>query len=259
MNRKRIESILALACIGLFLGPARAAESAKPVEGDPYLLDYCVVSGQKLGSMGEPVVYDHEVREVRFCCDGCLPKFKESPTTYTKRMDEAMVEQQKPYYPLDTCVISGEKLGSMGEPVDVVYKNRLVRFCCAGCIGQFKKDAAAHLGKLDEAVVKAQRAAYPLETCVVTGQQLGSMGDPVDYVVGNRLVRFCCAGCESAFLKDPVAHLAKIDAARSGGESPASAEKATAGGSDQQEEHQVHGRMHKGGETKPGGHEGHGH
>jgi hypothetical protein len=39
------------------------------------------------------------------------------------------------------------------------------------------------------------------------------MGKPVDFVYGNRLVRFCCAGCIDAFNDDPTAGLAKIDAA----------------------------------------------
>jgi hypothetical protein len=39
------------------------------------------------------------------------------------------------------------------------------------------------------------------------------MGEPYNFVHGNRLVRFCCAGCIDAFRADPVAGLAKIDAA----------------------------------------------
>ena len=39
------------------------------------------------------------------------------------------------------------------------------------------------------------------------------MGDPVDFVYGNRLVRFCCPGCIDGFKADPTAGLAKIDAA----------------------------------------------
>ena len=54
---------------------------------------------------------------------------------------------------------------------------------------------------------------YTLDTCVVMDSKLGSMGDPVQRVVGNRLVQFCCGGCEPAFAKDPAAHLAKLDAA----------------------------------------------
>jgi hypothetical protein len=59
-------------------------------------------------------------------------------------------------YPLDTCVVSGEKLGEMGEPVDYIYKedgepDRLVRLCCKMCIAKFKKDPAKYLKLIDEA------------------------------------------------------------------------------------------------------------
>ena len=64
----------------------------------------------------------------------------------------------KATYPLDICVVSGDKLegGSMGGPVDYVYKqegkpDRLVRFCCKNCIKDFKKDPAKYLKKIDDA------------------------------------------------------------------------------------------------------------
>jgi hypothetical protein len=58
------------------------------------------------------------------------------------------------------------------------------------------------------------KAAYPLETCVVSDEQLGD--DAYNYVhkeAGrpDRLVRFCCAPCVDDFKKDPTAYLKKID------------------------------------------------
>ena len=60
--------------------------------------------------------------------------------TKAKQDDATIIAQQKASYPLDTCVIRDSKLGEMGEPVDYVYKGRLVRFCCKGCIKAFEKD-----------------------------------------------------------------------------------------------------------------------
>ncbi|MDA7880869.1 hypothetical protein N9A94_01015 [Akkermansiaceae bacterium] len=51
-----------------------------------YPLDTCVVSGKKLGSMGDPFVITHEGIEVRFCCDGCLPTFKKEPAKYLAKL-----------------------------------------------------------------------------------------------------------------------------------------------------------------------------
>jgi hypothetical protein len=54
----------------------------------------CPVSGKELGSMGEPFVYVHKEeckpdREVRFCCKGCLPRFKKDPAQYLAKLDQA--------------------------------------------------------------------------------------------------------------------------------------------------------------------------
>lgn len=61
-----------------------------------------------------------------------------------------------PAYPLTTCVVSGEKLGGMGDSFEYVHKeagkpDRRVLFCCEGCVDDFKKDPAKFLAKLDEA------------------------------------------------------------------------------------------------------------
>lgn len=65
-------------------GQAKAPESKKP-----YPLDVCVVTGEKLGEMGKPVVIQHEGREVRFCCAACPDKFRQDPAKYLKKLDEA--------------------------------------------------------------------------------------------------------------------------------------------------------------------------
>lgn len=54
-----------------------------------YPLDVCVVSGQKLGSMGDPVILEHQGREVRLCCPNCTADFKKDPEKYMKKLDEA--------------------------------------------------------------------------------------------------------------------------------------------------------------------------
>jgi YHS domain-containing protein len=51
-------------------------------------------------------------------------------------------------YPLTTCVVSGEELGGMGEPVTYDYKGTTVKFCCKDCIPKFEKEPDRYLGKL---------------------------------------------------------------------------------------------------------------
>lgn len=116
-------------------------------------------------------------------------------------------------YPLTVCPISGETLGEMGDPVVKVYDGREVKFCCKNCVGTFEKDLASSMKILDEKIVAAGKASYPLGTCVVSGEKLGGMGEPVVHMYKNRMVEFCCANCISTFEKDPDKYLAMIDAA----------------------------------------------
>jgi YHS domain-containing protein len=127
-------------------GATEAKTSDKVV---PYVLDKCIVSGEKLGGMGDPVVKVYDGREVKFCCNGCVAKFEKDKATYMQKIDDAIIAQQKPTYPLTTCVVSGEKLdGGQMQAVDYLYNNQLVRFCCNGCISKFEKDPEKYLSML---------------------------------------------------------------------------------------------------------------
>ena len=68
---------------------SNATETETMASTEAYPLDVCVVSGEKLGSMGEPHVITHEGTEVKFCCDNCVPKFKEDPAKYIAKIEAA--------------------------------------------------------------------------------------------------------------------------------------------------------------------------
>ena len=125
-----------------------AKENVEKTVMDHYPLETCIVSGQNLGSMGEPVEIDHNGRTVKFCCQGCVDKFNDDPDKYLERLDKALIDAQKATYTATTCPVSGQKLGSMGEPVDYLHNNQLVRFCCSGCVDKFKADPQKYLKNL---------------------------------------------------------------------------------------------------------------
>lgn len=217
-------------------------DPAKEIKSDPYPLDTCPVSGEKLGSMGDPIVKVYDGREVRFCCGGCVKKFEADKQKHWKAIDEKIIEAQMPFYPLQTCPIGGGELGSMGEPVNHVHNNRLVRFCCKGCLPKFNKDSKPTLKELDEAVIRQQGENYPLQTCLVSGEALGGdMGGPVERVYGNHLVRLCCKGCIKEFEKSPAKYLTALDDAwRAQGGLPAERAQAAAPG-EKSRNHEGHG------------------
>ena len=51
-----------------------------------YTLTTCVVSGEKLGEMGEPYVSTHQGTEVKLCCEQCKAKFDKDPAKYMEKL-----------------------------------------------------------------------------------------------------------------------------------------------------------------------------
>jgi len=191
-----------------------ADAKSKMVVHTPYLLDTCPISGNKLDSMGGSVTEIIDGREVRFCCAGCPPKFKADKESQFKKLDALMIAQQLPFYPTNTCVISGESLDFHGGVVNFIYGNRLFRTCCNDCKAEFLSEPAKYVPELDEEIIKVQKKKYPLKTCVIGKGALKGMGGPDYMIVGNRLVQLCCSGCRATVLKNPLATFAIIDAAK---------------------------------------------
>ena len=195
----------------------KATETPEVMAVEPYTLTTCPVSGEALGSMGDPIVVELDGREVKLCCKGCIKKFNADPAKFVAAVDKAMIEQQRPYYMLSTCIVSGESLIEEGKDVgvEVLVNNRLFRVCCKSCVKKVKADPLRYRKVLDKQIADVQRPLYPLETCIVKGEKgkLGAMGEPVEFVVGNRLVRLCCSNCVPKFEADPVKFIAQLDAA----------------------------------------------
>ena len=208
--------LVSLFTVTLLCGIVQAAQTAKPPaaeqtakpewKGDPYLLPTDAVTGEALGPIEKQVVLQHEGREFRFAKKENADAFKTSPQKYIAAVDEKMVRQQLSFYPLDTCIVSGDKLGA--DAVNVVFKNRLVRFAKKEHEQTFLKDPGAYIAKLDQAVIAKQAPTYVPKTCPVSGDKLGGdMGKPIDVVIGNRLVRLCCNDCKKDIAKDPLKYL----------------------------------------------------
>lgn len=122
-----------------------------------YPLSTCPVTGEKLGGkMGKAVDYVHGNRLVRLCCMDCVKKFKKDPAKFLKKLDAAIVAKQQAKYPVTTCLVTGETLGGkMGKPIDYVYGQQLVRFCCKGCVKKFEQNPEEYIGKLKKAYAAA--------------------------------------------------------------------------------------------------------
>lgn len=64
---------------------------------------------------------------------------------------ETSTEAATPY-PLDTCIVSGEKLGADPdmEPYTFVHEGQEIKLCCKGCLKDFNKEPEKYLAKLTQ-------------------------------------------------------------------------------------------------------------
>jgi hypothetical protein len=148
-----MKSWTVLALTGAFLAAPLgvvAQDKAKSDKGKPYPLDVCAVSGEALGGdHGEPFVFVSDGREIQLCCKSCQKDFDKNKTAILAKVDAA-AKKVKPYK-AETCLVSGEKLGEMGEPYVLIRKGQEVKLCCKGCLKDFNKDQATYLKKLETA------------------------------------------------------------------------------------------------------------
>ncbi|BAM04412.1 hypothetical protein [Phycisphaera mikurensis] len=116
-----------------------------------YPMQTCAVAGGALGSMGEPVDVLLGHRLVKLCCAGCRGAAVADPEAAIEKLDAAVLAARPAGDAAETCPVTGMKLGSMGEPVDIVFAGELVRFCCGGCTSKFLANPAMHLQKIEGA------------------------------------------------------------------------------------------------------------
>lgn len=75
------------------------------------------------------------------------------------------------------------------------------------------------------AVQTVESETYPLDICLVSGDKLDAMGEPITYTHEGVMVKFCCRSCIKTFNKDPEKYLAKLKAAKQGESSAAGTDK----------------------------------
>ena len=72
--------------------PAKAPEApaaAPDPNAKPYPLKVCIVSGEALGSMGEPMRFTYKGQEIKLCCKGCDKKFQAEPDKFIEKIAAA--------------------------------------------------------------------------------------------------------------------------------------------------------------------------
>lgn len=173
---------------------------------DPYPLVDCVVCDSELDDSVE--FFDIDGREIRVLANvDCGADFSSSTDRWLEEIDERIVAQQKPLYPLATCVVTGESIETSGG-IEFVYRNRLFLISSDECRDAIEKEPGKYFLALNKAVIEKQKPAYPLDKCLVSGRPLGA--EAVDYVVANRLIRLADEGQIEVFDRLAGRHLAEL-------------------------------------------------
>jgi hypothetical protein len=84
-----------------------------------------------------------------------------------------------------------------------------------------KKDQAPAPTPTESEMIAKARANYPMKKCLVSDEDLGSMGDATPYVYKqagkpDRVIFVCCEGCIDDFKVDPAKYMKKLDDAAAG-------------------------------------------
>lgn len=200
-------------------------------DAKPYRIKTCIVSGKNLDQSA--VTFAVAGQTFRTCCTKCQATIENDPDTWIAKLEEATLESQLAYYPLDVCVVSGKPLGATATTA--THEGKVVKLCCATCAETFQKDPATYLARIDtarstsfgslpvamttwnetetNAWIAQQRAHYPLSTCVVTGKPLYQVEAPFDVLLDGTLVRLCCKDCESKARENAASVVATVQSA----------------------------------------------
>lgn len=135
---------------------------------------------------------------VFFCCKGCIPKYKADPAKYATKVAaqrKALADRAKIQV---TCPVSK-------KPVDEEFfidgGGKKVYFCCAGCLGKYKRDPSKYAATL------ANSYTYQT-TCPVMNEEI----NPTVFTTtaNGTNVYFCCKGCDKKFTKNPGKYAASL-------------------------------------------------
>ena len=108
--------------------------------------------------------------------------------------DDKLPAGVKPY-PLDTCIVSDEKLGTMGKPVVFVFENQEIKLCCKACRKDFDADPKKFLEKIKNGGKESKKSS--------TSEGQASGGTVVKLTVDGLVCNFCASNITKTFSKLP--------------------------------------------------------
>ncbi len=219
MRTSKIFSILLLGATAAFANLAASTpvgRGAGDYLGDPYTLTVCASCAKALPAESTTVVLDGmkdralDGTQIKCCSTECVEAFKANPAGALAKVHAEILKTPATAYPLKNCFMMRDEVLDESAK-SVVYQNRVYKVCCKKCAVRFGNDSAKRAKEWESLVIDAQKASYPLKTCVISGKPIE--GDGAWVVVQNRAYHLCCPGCASGVRADPAKFAAMLDAA----------------------------------------------
>jgi len=107
------------------------ADAAPSTAVKPYPLDRCIVSDEKLGGMGEPVVFIYQDQEIKLCCKECQKDFDADPKKFLEKIKVSGKDSKK------SSANEGQTSG--GTVVKLTVDGLVCNFCASNITKTFNK------------------------------------------------------------------------------------------------------------------------
>lgn len=186
--------------------------SVLPVQGDRYYFDQCAVCKNLLGTQGDVIDANVDGQHVRFCRQKCADEFAANKSERLAALNQKMIDDQLPWYPLKVSVVSDVPLAE--KPVDFVWGNRLIRVNDESEKSRFLAGPQPCFDRLTQVTLDLRCPNYPVDKCPVQGRPIiEPEGGLNAVVIGYRVVRVCCPGCANLVREHPNHYLPIIDLA----------------------------------------------
>ena len=170
----------------------------------PFSVD--IATGKPLPE--KPIEYVKGGKLFRLGEESSKPIIDADVAGYTKKIEDEVIRQQKPTYPLKTSAISDKPLGE--KPIDKVHNNRLFRLADDADAKAFDTDKTKAITKLDKAYIDMQLPYYPYKKDPVTRDDIAGK-ETVKYLWGNKLIQFTSAVNVTEFEKTPETYLKVLE------------------------------------------------
>ncbi len=125
---------------------------------------------------------------------------------------EALLQAQLPFYPLRTCIVSGEPLSPSTLLVEE-SEGRIFLLATPSAQAEFLRSLRPYHDILEQTLIRSQVEDYPLDRCIVSGNPLGPPRETVQHLQGLQLMRLCCTDCVEAIQDNPEQFVRTLESA----------------------------------------------